>query len=202
MNERVITGNVLHTRKPSEEIPKNNKIVRKNGINTIQATATEGDKVNVEVIPKQGINGLDYKLKFTIPRGKDGVSIKNTYVNRKYHLIVIMSDGTEYDVGRLKDSIVRISRKPCNAIVEKEDGIYVKRYDDRELKIKIESNSKEIERLDSQKADVEYVDDLFNSITVEQENIEFHKLLNIVVNNDENNSEINNDDIEQTPDEE
>ena len=178
MNERVITGNVLHTRKPSEEIPRNDKLVRQNGIDKIQAVAVEGDKVHVEVIPKQGINGLDYKLKFTIPRGKDGVSIKNTYVNRKYHLIVLMSDGTEYDAGRLKDSIVRISRKPNNVLEEKEDGLYVKQYDDHELRITIESQSKEIERLDSQKADIEYVDGLFNSITVEQENIEFHDILN------------------------
>lgn len=178
MNERVITGNVLHTRKPSEEIHRNDKLVRQNGIDTIQAVAVEGDKVNVEVFPKQGINGMDYKLKFTIPRGKDGVSIKNTYVNRKYHLIVLMSDGSKYDAGRLKDSIVKISRKANNALEEKEDGLYVKQYDDNELRITIESQSREIERLAEQKADVEYVDELFNSITVEEENIEFHEILN------------------------
>ena len=110
-----------------------------NGINSLTASAVEGEKLAVKVIPKMTYNGTDYALIFTIPKS---ISVRGAVITNKQHLVIVLTNGERIDTGVIK---IPISKVESNTLVQKADGLYVEKYDDSEVRATIDRNREEAE---------------------------------------------------------
>ena len=128
---------IPHSSKCTGEGNVKGKPEQYNGINSLTASAVEGEKLAVKVIPKMTYNGTDYALIFTIPKT---ISVRGAVITDKQHLVIVLTNGERIDTGVIK---LPVSRLENNALTQKADGLYVEKYDDSELRSVVEQNRQE-----------------------------------------------------------
>ena len=90
-------------------------ITKENGISTVtfEWTGTSGIKETDSIQVKDG------------EKGDTGLSVKSLSIDENEHLIITYSDNTTEDVGAMPRIELGISAEGGNALIQKEDGLYV-----------------------------------------------------------------------------
>ena len=90
-------------------------ITKENGISTVtfEWTGTSGIKETDSIQVKDG------------EKGDTGLSVKSLSIDENEHLIITYSDNTTEDAGAMPRIELEISTEGGNALIQKEDGLYV-----------------------------------------------------------------------------
>ena len=90
-------------------------ITKENGISTVtfEWTGTSGTKETDSIQVKDG------------EKGDMGLSVKSLSIDENEHLIITYSDNTTEDAGAMPRIELEISEEGGNALIQKEDGLYV-----------------------------------------------------------------------------
>ena len=90
-------------------------ITKENGISTVtfEWTGTSGIKETDSIQVKDG------------EKGDTGLSVKSLSIDENEHLIITYSDNTTEDAGAMPRIELEISAEGGNALIQKEDGLYV-----------------------------------------------------------------------------
>ena len=90
-------------------------ITKENGISTVtfEWTGTSGTKETDSIQVKDG------------EKGDTGLSVKSLSIDENEHLIITYSDNTTEDAGAMPRIELEISEEGGNALIQKEDGLYV-----------------------------------------------------------------------------
>ena len=90
-------------------------ITKENGISTVtfEWTGTSGIKETDSIQVKDG------------EKGDTGLSVKSLSIDENEHLIITYSDNTTEDAGAMPRIELEISEEGGNALIQKEDGLYV-----------------------------------------------------------------------------
>lgn len=90
-------------------------ITKENGISTVtfEWTGTSGIKETDSIQVKDG------------EKGDTGLSVKSLSIDENEHLIITYSDNTTEDAGAMPKIELEISEEGGNALIQKEDGLYV-----------------------------------------------------------------------------
>ena len=90
-------------------------ITKENGISTVtfEWTGTSGIKETDSIQVKDG------------EKGDTGLSVKSLSIDENEHLIITYSDNTTEDAGVMPKIELEISEEGGNALIQKEDGLYV-----------------------------------------------------------------------------
>ena len=90
-------------------------ITKENGISTVtfEWTGTSGTKETDSIQVKDG------------EKGDTGLSVKSLSIDENEHLIITYSDNTTEDAGAMPKIELEISEEGGNALIQKEDGLYV-----------------------------------------------------------------------------
>ena len=90
-------------------------ITKENGISTVtfEWTGTSGTKETDSIQVKDG------------EKGDTGLSVKSLSIDENEHLIITYSDNTTEDAGAMPRVELGISAEGGNALIQKEDGLYV-----------------------------------------------------------------------------
>ena len=90
-------------------------ITKENGISTVtfEWTGTSGIKETDSIQVKDG------------EKGDTGLSVKSLSIDENEHLIITYSDNTTEDAGAMPKIELEISTEGGNALIQKEDGLYV-----------------------------------------------------------------------------
>ena len=90
-------------------------ITKENGISTVtfEWTGTSGIKETDSIQVKDG------------EKGDTGLSVKSLSIDENEHLIITYSDNTTEDAGAMPKIELEISAEGGNALIQKEDGLYV-----------------------------------------------------------------------------
>lgn len=90
-------------------------ITKENGISTVtfEWTGTSGTKETDSIQVKDG------------EKGDTGLSVKSLSIDENEHLIITYSDNTTEDAGAMPRIELGISAEGGNALIQKEDGLYV-----------------------------------------------------------------------------
>ena len=90
-------------------------ITKENGISTVtfEWTGTSGTKETDSIQVKDG------------EKGDTGLSVKSLSIDENEHLIITYSDNTTEDAGVMPKIELEISEEGGNALIQKEDGLYV-----------------------------------------------------------------------------
>lgn len=90
-------------------------ITKENGISTVtfEWTGTSGTKETDSIQVKDG------------EKGDTGLSVKSLSIDENEHLIITYSDNTTEDAGAMPRIELEISAEGGNALIQKEDGLYV-----------------------------------------------------------------------------
>ena len=90
-------------------------ITKENGISTVtfEWTGTSGTKETDSIQVKDG------------EKGDTGLSVKSLSIDENEHLIITYSDNTTEDAGAMPRIELGISEEGGNALIQKEDGLYV-----------------------------------------------------------------------------
>lgn len=90
-------------------------ITKENGISTVtfEWTGTSGTKETDSIQVKDG------------EKGDTGLSVKSLSIDENEHLIITYSDNTTEDAGAMPKIELEISAEGGNALIQKEDGLYV-----------------------------------------------------------------------------
>ena len=90
-------------------------ITKENGISTVtfEWTGTSGIKETDSIQVKDG------------EKGDTGLSVKSLSIDENEHLIITYSDNTTEDAGAMPRIELKISEEGGNALIQKEDGLYV-----------------------------------------------------------------------------
>ena len=90
-------------------------IIKENGISTVtfEWTGTSGIKETDSIQVKDG------------EKGDTGLSVKSLSIDENEHLIITYSDNTTEDAGAMPKIELEISEEGGNALIQKEDGLYV-----------------------------------------------------------------------------
>ena len=90
-------------------------ITKENGISTVtfEWTGTSGIKETDSIQVKDG------------EKGDRGLSVKSLSIDENEHLIITYSDNTTEDAGAMPKIELEISEEGGNALIQKEDGLYV-----------------------------------------------------------------------------
>ena len=90
-------------------------ITKENGISTVtfEWTGTSGIKETDSIQIKDG------------EKGDTGLSVKSLSIDENEHLIITYSDNTTEDAGAMPRIELEISEEGGNALIQKEDGLYV-----------------------------------------------------------------------------
>lgn len=90
-------------------------ITKENGISTVtfEWTGTSGAKETDSIQVADG------------EKGDTGLSVKSLSIDENEHLIVTYSDNTTEDAGAMPEIELKISAESGNALIQKEDGLYV-----------------------------------------------------------------------------
>lgn len=90
-------------------------IIKENGISTVtfEWTGTSGTKETDSIQVKDG------------EKGDTGLSVKSLSIDENEHLIITYSDNTTEDAGAMPKIELEISAEGGNALIQKEDGLYV-----------------------------------------------------------------------------
>ena len=90
-------------------------ITKENGISTVtfEWTGTSGTKETDSIQVKDG------------EKGDTGLSVKSLSIDENEHLIITYSDNTTEDAGVMPKIELEISTEGGNALIQKEDGLYV-----------------------------------------------------------------------------
>ena len=90
-------------------------ITKENGISTVtfEWTGTSGIKETDSIQVKDG------------EKGDTGLSVKSLSIDENEHLIITYSDNTTEDAGAMPRVELEISEEGGNALIQKEDGLYV-----------------------------------------------------------------------------